>query len=115
MNNQSLSELANQYRPHGIKKGGEVLFEPEKALLFLEDLSRNNVMVVGCDLWKYVDKEKGWLVELLGAGFLVNELVTDINEATNLIKQFIKEKLPDDAELVSLIFQDYSILDLFYF
>lgn len=113
MNNQSLSELANQYRPYGINHGGEFLFSPEKAILFLDDLARNNVMVIGCDLWKYVNKEKGWIVELLGAGFVVNELVTDINQAASLIKQFIKEKLPDDAEFVSLIFQDYSVMNLF--
>ena len=113
MENQYLLELANQYRHYGIKKGSEVLFQPEKALLFLDDLARNNVMVVGCDLWKYVDKEKGWIVELLGAGFIVNELITNIDQAANLTKQFIRAKLPEDAEFVSLILLDYSVMEFF--
>jgi len=93
--------------------GSEFLFGTDVGISLIEDLGQNGKLVVGCSLWKYVDRDKDWIVELLGAGFDIGAQPRIAERAAMTLKKLLLTKLPEDAELVSLIFDDISVYDVF--
>jgi hypothetical protein len=113
MNTLSIEQIAEKYRKHAIKKGSEFLFGIDASLSLIDDLGQNGILVAGCSLWKYVDRDKNWIVELLGAGFSGGEWPTTAERAAMDLKRFLSTDLPEDTELVSFIFDDISVYDVF--
>ncbi len=86
---------------------------PDKMTSLIDDLAGQGVLIAGCDLWRYADREKGWIVQLVGAGFDIGDAPSSVHEAAEKVKRFILEDLPADAELVSLIYFDRSVYEAF--
>lgn len=108
--------MREKYRPFGTVKGGEFLLPPEDALHLLRDLAEMGVVVVGCDLWRYIDRSKGLIVSLLGAGTSVeNDEYASVTaqEGAALVEDFLLNHLPPDAELVSFLYRDVDVNDWF--
>jgi hypothetical protein len=115
----NLLQIVEKYRPSGILKGVELLLPPEVAISLIDELSQFGVMIWGCDLWRFLDPKKDpkRIVALVGAGILVDdpklpEIATAARNA-KAVKEFIQHRLPEDAELISLIFDDAAVYDVF--
>ena len=109
----TLREIAEKYRPFGIQKGVEFLLPPDKMTQMIDDLAQSDVLILGCDLWRYVDREKNWIVQLVGVGYDIGEANPTARDAATMIKQFLSTKLPGDAEMVSLLWADLSVYACF--
>ena len=109
MSKELFKHIVDKYKPLGVIWGGEFLLPPQIMIEFIEDLSNAGVLIYGCDLWRYLDpnKDPNRVISLLGAGL---DLTSDefkkeefsIERNAVLVKSFIENQLPDDAELVSL-------------
>jgi hypothetical protein len=116
---EKIQHLVKEFKPYGIVKGVEFLLPPDKAVLLVDKLAKYDVMIYGCDLWRFLDPGKNpkRIVALLGAGMLVDDPkppeVETAKRNAELVKDFIQFHLPDDAELISLIFADLEIDSLF--
>jgi hypothetical protein len=113
MDHLTIEEIAAKYRDFAIKHGNEFLFRVDVGLSLIEEFGQNDIMILGCILWKYVDQEKGWIVELLGAGFDIKEQQATAEQAARTLRHLILTQLPDDAELISLIFGARSVESVF--
>jgi hypothetical protein len=119
MTNPELNKVLEKHLPNGIVKGIEFLLTPKTILPFIDDLAAIGVLINGCDLWYYLDTDKDpmRIVESVGAGMLVKdpdppETITPQLSA-NQVKDFIINQLPEDVDLLSLIFMDSDIYDFF--
>jgi len=113
MNELILEEIAKRYMKDGILKGKELLLPPDKIIGLVDDLLDQGISIVGCDLWRYVDREKGWIVQLVGAGLAIEDTKKSPGELASLVKNYLTNELPGDAELVSLLFEDIRVYDCF--
>ncbi len=110
--NKTYQQLIQSYREKGIKKGVELLLLPEQAIMLIDELVEVGIRILGCDSWCYVDSyenDPNRVLEIVGGGVLV-ELPEDssVIEDANFVKEFILEKLPEDAKFVSLIYDEPS-------
>jgi hypothetical protein len=117
MTDKKINRVARKYRKRGIIMPTSLLLKPDDALDLLTELSGLEVLVTGCECWRYIDKERREVVEEPGGGFSV-EYYIPYNEMTaepsiELLKQFIKEQRQPTCELVSFSFDDPKIWDLF--
>jgi hypothetical protein len=48
-------EISEKYKAVGIDKGGEFLLPPDLAISFIDELSENNILILGITTWIYVD------------------------------------------------------------
>lgn len=107
---EELVNTFNKYLPYGIIWGTELLFPPEVATALIDDLVKNKVRITGCDLWRYVDpvEHPDWIVEILGAGDLADSIYNaekgTVEGNAEIMKEFIQHHLPEDAQLVSFIY-----------
>lgn len=113
MSEQRLKAVIHKYRPYGVVRGREFLLPPPHAIALIDEVVECGILLFGCDLWRYWDAERRYVVELVGAGFLVDESECDAARSAALIKDFLIRRLPEDAELVSLISQDGILEDMF--
>jgi hypothetical protein len=118
MNNE-LRKVIEKYLIKGIIKGGEFLLPPDIMIPFIDDLSKFRVKITGCDLWQYLDSDKNpkRIVQLLGVGISIDN-INDPRKDTLLgfaevMKDYIRKNLPDDAQLVSLNFDDAEMYKFF--
>jgi len=103
-----LVKIIKHFKLLGISKGHEFIMTPEIAISLIAKLADFNIKVAGCDLWKYlqIGDQKG-IVSLLGADFgFDNYDEMSAEQLANELIQILKYKLPDDAELVSLLIMD---------
>jgi len=108
-----LKLLLEKYIPLGILKGVEFLLPPEVAIPFVDDLVARNVKINGCDLWKYIDRKNNQIVALLGAGMMMHDANKEtVHGRGEAVKNYIQNHLPEDAQLVSLIYDEDDIYDL---
>ena len=116
MTDDQISGLREKYRPLGIVKGREFLLPPEDAIHFLRDLAEMEVVVIGCELWQYVDRSKGWAMELCGAGGWVGDdryQTITARDAAAFLEYFLVRRPYGDYDLVSFISRDVWINDWF--
>jgi hypothetical protein len=116
MLSENLKKLIVKYKALGIKYSNELLMPPKIAISLIGELSKNDVMVVGCDLWRYLDKrnEGSGFVTLIGAGIGLDNFKDLAPEQTGeMIQAFLIYQLPNDAELVSLILIDPEVDQFF--
>lgn len=119
MKKEDIQYITEKYLHRGVIKGGEFLLPPKYIIQLIEDLANAGILIVGCDLWRYLDQSKDpkRIVALVGAGMLVED--PDLPEtmsselSAKQIKDFVINRMPKDAELVSLIFMDSEIYDFF--
>lgn len=109
MNNR-YQTIKQKYEKIGIQKGVELLLLPEDAIKLIDDLVEIGVRLLGCDCWRYVDikeKDTGKILEIVGGGVIVelpeNSLIID---DANYVKEFISNKLYEDVNFVSLIYDE---------
>lgn len=106
-----LHKLVEQYRSRGIVKGHELLLPPDFALQMLEELTENSIVVVDCSIWTYIDREKGWIIEIPYSG-----LRPEVTEATlvrnRVVAEFVKAGLPDNVDFVSFVFLKPEVADI---
>lgn len=116
MTEEQIDRLREKYLPLGIVWGGEFLLPPNEAIRLLREFAEMGVVVVACDLWRYVDRSKGWIVSLLGAGHGVgNDRVASVTAegGAAVVEDFLVNHLPPDAELVSFLYRDVDANDWF--
>jgi hypothetical protein len=119
MKKEDLPRIVEKYLNRGVLKGGEFLQPPEDVVQFIDDLVNAGILISGCDLWRYLDptKDPTGIVALVGAGVLVSRSTNPkkgtVEGNAEIVKGFILHQLPEDAELVSLIFLDGEIYDFF--
>jgi len=109
----TLQDMVAKYKTLGIVKATDFLLTPEYALELLYDLKTLSIRVVGCDCWRYLDRElrdPNRILEIVGGGVLVKGAYTkSIEENALIIEDFIMHNLPNDADLISLIDDDPKI------
>jgi hypothetical protein len=116
MAKEELLQIANKYRALAIFKGGEFLLQPSQMVEYIDDLSNAGVLIYGCNLWRYLDpsKDPNRIVELIGAGINVTrgrtkDNLLSVEQSAEIVRDFVKNKLPEDAELVSLTAEDDDV------
>lgn len=114
MKKELVIDLHNYIR-EGIIWGTELLFLPDKAIEFITILASHRERILGCELWRFLedDKSSKKIVALLGAGLLIESPRSGTIEENALItREFIANRLPEDAELVSLLYENGDIYDI---
>lgn len=108
--------VIEKYIPSGIIKGGELLLSRDLVISFIDELAVVGVLINGCDLWRYLDSDRNpkRIVALLGDGILVHDggpfaNTTEVN--AKIVREYIEKRLPEDADLVSIIYEDGEIYD----
>lgn len=110
---EDIRKIFNKYIPPGIVKGVEFLLPPETAISFIDDLVGYHVKINGCDLWKMIDGKTNQIVALLGAGTMLHDADKEtIQSRGETVKDYIRNHLPEDAQLVSLIYAEDDIYEL---
>lgn len=105
--------VLQKYSFLGLVKGTELLLPPDLIIPFLDELSNENVLINGCDLWKFINSSKNpyEIVQLLD-GFLIPDNFGDsVEGSAKLVKNYLVNNLPKDVDFVSLIFDDGDIYD----
>jgi hypothetical protein len=118
MISKDVEQIFRHFASSGIIWGSELLLSKYMIFPFINALSECGVIINGCDLWRFVDPDKNPhnIVSLLGAGFVIDDndpLADKVENNAKIVKEFIKRKLPEDAELISLIFRDLEIYQFF--
>jgi hypothetical protein len=116
MDRERLAQLIKSYRAVGVVHGREFLLPPSDAISFARDLSDLGLVITGADFWCYVDKEKGWIKQLVGADIPVEKQVPweEMTPKRNLhvVESFLVNELPEETDLVSFLFKDPEWDDL---
>src|SRR5574340_1603100 len=105
--------VLQKYSFLGLVKGTELLLPPDLIIPFLDELSNENALINGCDLWKFINSSKNpyEIVQLLD-GFLIPDNFGDsVEGSAKLVKNYLENNLPKDVDFVSLIFDDGEIYD----
>ena len=113
----TLKEIAIKYKSLGIIKSAYFLLDVQSTLDLLSDLTKMGVRVVGCDCWRYIDpeiKDPTQLLEIVGGGVGVDHPYENpIELNAQIIKEFLEQSFPKDAQLVSLSIDDPKIPNKF--
>lgn len=117
MMTREILELAQKFHQRGIQKGYELLLSPADSLELTRQLAAQNVLVIGCDSWRYVDKAKGWIVqgwelELSVESHIPSSEIT-VEASTTLIEAFLTKQVPSSIDFISLTIADPDIAALF--
>ncbi len=104
---EGIQRIIAKYRAEGIVKGSEFLLPPETAVCLVDDLEAIGVVILGVDGWRYVDKEKGWIVQDLEVELSVDDMILQGDQPARrsaaLARDFIANRLPKKVDFVSLI------------
>ena len=113
MANSKIFDIARKYKSLGLVNSTDFLLQPALAVELLHDLTEIGVRVVGCDSWRYLDREKKdptRILELVGGGTGAEfPFEISIDENARIIEEFLVNKLPEDVDLISLIVDDPQI------
>ena len=116
MDRERLVKLIESYRAVGVIHGREFLLPPSDAISFARGLSDLGLVIAGADFWCYVDKEKGWIKQLVGADIPVEKQVPweEMTAKKNfrIVESFLMNELPEETDLVSFLFKDPEWDDL---
>jgi hypothetical protein len=115
--NEEIKRIFNEFLPKGIILSHEFLGKPELMIQLLDTLTgANSSDIVDCDLWKYLEDENpDQIIQLLGEGLSAyrNKYYQKKNKenlsSIEMVRDFIKNYLPEDAQLVSFIYDDSEI------
>jgi hypothetical protein len=114
MDHSKVQGIVEKYRCRGMIRSTDFLLPPLDAVVFVADLATLGVVIVGCDLSKYVDVGRTQAMELAGAGNIVNDRLSSNDALGNakVIQGFLTTELLPDADLVSFVYADPDIWDL---
>ncbi len=101
-----LPSLIDKYNEIGLKKGSSLLFSPQDALRFANDLEVIGVGIVGLELWYYLEKEgQSHIVENPYGPEFGMELApaNSVQKSIEAAKNYIAHQLPEDTALVSFV------------
>ncbi len=103
-----LKKIAEDYRRKGYIWGYELLLYPQDALALLDILEQANILVVGCNLWRFWEKDRTYFVEIVGGCGKVEEELsrTDVEHNVRVLRAFLQQPLPYGAELISFDFAE---------
>ena len=108
-----LDRVVEQYRARGVLKASDFLLKPQDAASLIRELANMDVFVTGCDLWRTWDEAGTNVVELVGAGDLVNHRLSHYDAHWNAaqVQGFISREWPADAEWISFVYADEDVWD----
>jgi hypothetical protein len=114
MDNGRLREAVAKYSRRGVIRSTDFLLPPPDAAALVGDLADLGILIVGCDLSRYVNASKTATVELAMAGNVINNRLRSQDTRWNakVIQAFLAEELPADADLVSFVYADPLVWDL---
>ena len=103
-----LKKIAENYRRKGYIWGYELLLYPQDALALLDILEQENILVVGCNLWRFWEKDRTKFMEIVGGCGKVEEELsrTDVECNVRVLRAFLQKPLPYGAELISFDFAE---------
>lgn len=115
MSREQLCALLDKYRAVGVVRRVEFLVPPGEAVRFARDLAALGAVIVGADFWSYVDRQRGWVMELVGADLPVDQYIpwADMTPAKNLVivEDWLVNKLFEGTDLVSFLWKDNEWYD----
>jgi hypothetical protein len=99
-------EISEKYKAVGIDKGGEFLLPPDLAISFIDELSENNILILGITTWIYVDLldgQKG-IAQDLSNDYSVEERLIRAQNVKQSAQQCIHfvQSVTDIVDLVSI-------------
>jgi hypothetical protein len=94
-------KLIDQYQETGIIKAGELLLSPADALEFIKEIAEREILILGVNLWCYVDNQ---IAE--DPGSLDLSEIDDYQESVSIAKKFISQHLPEGTAFVSFVLDE---------
>lgn len=114
MNENNLSFLIEKWGPYIIARGSEFMLPSPMAIAFAEDLTKTEEIILGCDGWRYVDRSKDGIVQVLEVELSIEDYIAwdNMTPAKNLevIRTFLKS-LPQNVDLISFQMNDPEASD----
>src|SRR5574340_574783 len=103
--------ILDKYSSLGLVKGGELLLQPDLIIPFLDEISKEHVLINGCDLWKYVDssRDPDRIVQLLDGYLIPDNYGDSVEGSAILVKRYLENNLPKDIDFISFIYNDRDI------
>ena len=100
-----LTQIMNKYRPLGVMKGSEFLLTPDDAIRLIDDLEAIGIAITGVDGWRYVDRDKGWIVQDLEVDLSIDDAILQgeqpVQKSSAIAKNYIRNRLPERVSFVS--------------
>ena len=120
-NRDGIAQLIRKYRQVVVMKTNEALFPLDYASGFVEEFSNLGELVIGVSGWRYVNKSNGWIAEIPGADFALEEafawtkmsLSETVVRQSKAIADYIESATDNDIEFISFVFNDPSVNDFF--
>ncbi|MEA5577462.1 hypothetical protein [Anabaena sp. UHCC 0451] len=94
-------KLIDQYQETGIIKAGELLLSPADALEFMKEIAEREILILGVNLWCYVDNK---IAE--DPGSLDLSEIDNPQESVSIAKKFISQHLPEGTAFVSFVLDE---------
>jgi hypothetical protein len=106
-----ISEIVDKYKPYIFIKINDAIMHPKVAISLITALSKAQVLIIGCDFWRFVQLEDEiGLMELAGATFSFdNYRDLDHNEIVQKVISYLRNQFPEDADMVSLLIMDEEV------
>jgi hypothetical protein len=115
--NEEIKRIFNEFLPKGIIRRYDFLGKPELMIKLLDALTgANSSDIIDCYLWKYLEDENpDQIIQLLVSGvedykynYYQKRDENNLSEI-EMVRDYIKNYLPEDAQLVSFIYDDLEI------
>jgi len=94
-------KLIDKYQKTGFVKAGELLLTPANALEFINEIAERDILILGVDLWCYVNDQI-----LEDPGSLDLSGIDDSQQSVSIAKQFITHNLPEGTAFISLVLDE---------
>lgn len=94
-------QLKDKYQTSEIIKAGELLLTPVDALKFIQEIEERKILILGVDLWCYLD---GQITE--DPSSLDLSEIDDPQTSVSIAREFINNNLPEDTAFVSFILDE---------
>ncbi|MDD1416343.1 hypothetical protein MEN41_17505 [Dolichospermum sp. ST_con] len=94
-------KLIDKYQETGIIKAGELLLSPIDALEFIKEIVDKEILILGVNLWCYVDNK---IAE--NPGSLDLSEIDNPQKSVFVAKKFITQYLPEGTAFVSFVLDE---------
>jgi phosphotransacetylase len=103
---EALEQLIDKYHHLGIIKAQELLLHPEDAVSLANELEKKKILILGVDLWYYIDNK---IVE--DPSSLDLSEIKNAKTSARLVKEFITNQLPERTAFVSFVLEEDRIFE----
>ncbi len=110
---KDMVKIAEQYREKGYVRGYELLLFHQDALSLIDIFEQENILVLGCNLWQFWNEERTAFMEIVGGGGIIEKDLSRTDPVYNarILKAFLQNPLPFEADLISFDFANPEVWD----